>query len=81
MQSAGPAWILRALAAPVLVAVALLLASQIPGAAASPPERTPPRFGDEIVAAYPYLEKADISAALAYAAWRVEEIEVALERR
>jgi len=48
MQSAGPAWILRALAAPVLVAVALLLASQIPGAAASPPERTPPRFGDEI---------------------------------
>lgn len=39
------------------------------------------RTADEIVAAYPYLEKADISAALAYAAWRVEEIEVALERR
>ncbi len=47
MPSAGPARILRALAAPVLVAVALLVASQIPGAAESPPEPTP-RFGDEI---------------------------------
>jgi uncharacterized protein (DUF433 family) len=36
---------------------------------------------DEIVEAYPYLEKEDIRAALTYAAWRVEEIEVALERR
>ena len=55
MQSAGPAWILRALAAPVLVAVALLLASQIPGAAASPPERTPPRFGDEMKLLVPVI--------------------------
>ncbi len=28
---------------------------------------------DEILKAYPYLEKADIEQALAYAAWRVEE--------
>src|SRR5258708_8805140 len=48
MPSAGPARILSALAAPVLVAVALLVASQIPGAAESPLEPTPPRFGDEI---------------------------------
>jgi len=33
---------------------------------------------DEILAAYPYLEEEDIRAALAYAAWRVEEIEVPL---
>lgn len=32
----------------------------------------------EILAAYPYLEEADIRQALAYAAWRVEEIEVPL---
>lgn len=31
---------------------------------------------DEISKAYPYLEKADIEQALAYAAWRVEEQEV-----
>ncbi len=30
----------------------------------------------EILAAYPYLEEEDIRQALAYAAWRVEEIEV-----
>lgn len=35
---------------------------------------------DEILAAYPYLEKEDFRAALAYATWRVEEIEVAMER-
>jgi uncharacterized protein (DUF433 family) len=35
---------------------------------------------EEILAAYPYLEKEDIRAALAYATWRVEEIEVAVER-
>jgi uncharacterized protein (DUF433 family) len=29
----------------------------------------------EILAAYPYLEEEDIRQALAYAAWRVEEIE------
>jgi uncharacterized protein (DUF433 family) len=32
----------------------------------------------EILAAYPYLEEGDIRQALAYAAWRVEEIEVPL---
>ena len=32
----------------------------------------------EILAAYPYLEGADIQAALAYAAWRSEEIDVPL---
>lgn len=31
---------------------------------------------DEILKAYPYLELADIYEALAYAAWRSEEIEV-----
>jgi uncharacterized protein (DUF433 family) len=32
----------------------------------------------DILAAYPYLEEADIREALAYAAWRVEETEVPL---
>lgn len=32
----------------------------------------------EILAAYPYLEEADIQQALVYAAWRVDEIEVPL---
>ncbi len=32
----------------------------------------------EILAAYPYLEQDDVREALAYAAWRVEEIEVPL---
>jgi uncharacterized protein (DUF433 family) len=32
----------------------------------------------EILGAYPYLEEEDIRQALAYAAWRVEEIEVPL---
>ena len=32
----------------------------------------------EILEAYPYLEEADIYEALAYAAWRAEEIEVPL---
>lgn len=35
---------------------------------------------DEILADYPYLEAEDISAALSYAAWRSEEIEVPLTR-
>jgi uncharacterized protein (DUF433 family) len=35
----------------------------------------------EILAAYPYLETEDIRQALAYAAWRVEEIEVELPDR
>ena len=32
----------------------------------------------DILAAYPYLEKDDIREALAYAAWRAEEIEIPL---
>ena len=32
----------------------------------------------EILEAYPYLEAEDIREALGYAAWRVEELEVAL---
>jgi len=33
---------------------------------------------EEILRLYPYLEAADIDEALAYAAWRVEEQEVAV---
>lgn len=33
---------------------------------------------DEILEAYPYLERNDIREALTYAAWRVEEIDVTL---
>jgi uncharacterized protein (DUF433 family) len=33
---------------------------------------------DEILAAYPYLEREDIAQALTYAAWRAEEREVDL---
>lgn len=33
------------------------------------------RSAEEILAAYPYLELEDIHAALAYAAWRAQEIE------
>lgn len=36
------------------------------------------RSDAEILAAYPYLEEDDIRQALAYAAWRVEEIETPL---
>ncbi len=32
----------------------------------------------EILNTYPYLEKEDITAALSYAAWRSEEIEISL---
>ncbi|MFL6196656.1 MAG: DUF433 domain-containing protein [Thermoanaerobaculia bacterium] len=35
---------------------------------------------EEILDAYPYLESEDIRAALAYATWRVEEIEVPVAR-
>jgi uncharacterized protein (DUF433 family) len=35
---------------------------------------------DEILDDYPYLEREDITAALSYAAWRVEEIDVPLVR-
>jgi uncharacterized protein (DUF433 family) len=38
------------------------------------------RTTPEILAAYPYLEEDDIREALAYAAWRVEESEVPLEK-
>ncbi len=34
---------------------------------------------DEILRLYPYLEAPDIDEALAYAAWRAEEREVAVE--
>lgn len=33
---------------------------------------------EEILKEYPYLEAADITEALAYAAWRVEETEAPL---
>ena len=35
---------------------------------------------EEILAAYPYLEAEDITAALSYAAWRAEEIDIPLTR-
>ena len=34
---------------------------------------------DEILKAYPYLEREDIQAALSYAAWRTEEVELPLK--
>ena len=37
------------------------------------------KLADEILTAYPYLEAEDLNEALAYAAWRVEEIEVPLQ--
>ena len=36
------------------------------------------RSHDEILQAYPYLEREDITQSLAYAAWRLEEREVPL---
>jgi uncharacterized protein (DUF433 family) len=36
------------------------------------------RSQEEILQAYPYLEREDIQQALAYAAWRVEELDVPL---
>ena len=36
------------------------------------------RSTEEILEAYPYLENEDLLEALAYAAWRAEEIEVPL---
>jgi uncharacterized protein (DUF433 family) len=36
------------------------------------------RQREEILQLYPYLEAADIDQAMAYAAWRVEEQEVAI---
>lgn len=37
------------------------------------------RTSEEILSAYPYLEPADLQEALAYAAWRVEEVEIPLQ--
>ena len=37
------------------------------------------RSVEEILAAYPFLEHQDINEALAYAAWRVEEVELPLK--
>jgi uncharacterized protein (DUF433 family) len=34
---------------------------------------------EQVLEAYPYLEKEDILAALSYAAWRAEEIDVPLK--
>ncbi len=34
---------------------------------------------DEILAAYPYIEREDIQAALAFAAWRSEEVDLPLK--
>ena len=36
------------------------------------------RTHEEILRAYPYLEADDIRAALSYAAWRTEEVELPL---
>jgi len=36
------------------------------------------RTQEEILQTYPYLEEADLREALAYAAWRAEEIDVSL---
>jgi uncharacterized protein (DUF433 family) len=36
------------------------------------------RSVEEIIAAYPYVEREDVMQALAYAAWRSEEREVSL---
>jgi uncharacterized protein (DUF433 family) len=36
---------------------------------------------DDVLAAYPYLEREDVLQALRYAAWRAEEREVALPER
>ena len=38
------------------------------------------RTNEEILREYPYLEAADITEALSYAAWRAEEVEVSLGR-
>ena len=33
---------------------------------------------DDVLAAYPYLEREDVFAALSFAAWRAEEIDLPL---
>ena len=37
------------------------------------------RSMEDVLKAYPYLDRLDIQAALAYAAWRSEEIDVPLK--
>ena len=39
------------------------------------------RTREEILGEYPYLEVDDIAEALAYAAWRAEEVEVPLSQQ
>lgn len=39
------------------------------------------RSQGDVLAEYPYIDEADIRAALSYAAWRVEEFDVPLPRR
>ena len=39
------------------------------------------KTAEQVLGAYPYLEREDIQAALTYAAWRTEEIEVPLRPR
>ena len=36
---------------------------------------------DDLLRLYPYLEREDIQAALSYAAWRSEEVDLPLSRR
>ena len=36
---------------------------------------------EQVLEAYPYLERDDVQAALSYAAWRTEEVEVPLGPR
>jgi uncharacterized protein (DUF433 family) len=38
------------------------------------------KSADDVLREYPYLEAEDIQAALAYAAWRSEEVEVPISR-
>jgi len=35
---------------------------------------------EEVLQAYPYLEKEDVQAALSYAAWRAEEVELPMQQ-
>lgn len=39
------------------------------------------RSMDEVLAAYPYLEREDLLAALTYAAWRAQEVELPLSAK
>ena len=34
---------------------------------------------EEVIAAYPYLERYDVQAALSFAAWRSEEVDLPLQ--